>query len=71
MKFSDTIKGQAAIQKVADREGKSYAEIEAAIQEAIDLAWEDISAREYQNMLFHKGKPTAAEYVGRIGRYIA
>lgn len=71
MKFVDTIKGRAAIQKVADREGKNYAEIEAAIQEAINLAWEDLSAREYQHMLFPNGKPTAAEYVGRIGRYIA
>ena len=70
MSFIDTIKGRAAIQKVADREGKSYAEIEAAIQEAIDQAWEDPSAREYQNMLFPKGKPTAAEYVGRVGRYV-
>ena len=70
MKFVDTLKGRAAIQKVAEREGKSYAEIEADIQEAIDLAWEDLSAREYQNMLFPKGKPTAAEYVGRVGRYV-
>ena len=70
MSFIDTIKGRAAIQKVAEREGKSYAEIEAAIQEAIDQAWEDLSAREYQNMLFPKGKPTAAEYVGRVGRYV-
>ena len=71
MKFTDIIKGRAAIQKVANREGKSYAEIESAIQEAIDLAWEDLSVREYQNMLFPKGKPAAAEYVGRVGRYIA
>ena len=70
MSFIDTIKGRAAIQKVAEREGKSYAEIEAAIQEAIDLAWEDLSAREYQNMLFPKGKPTAAEFVSRIGWHI-
>ena len=71
MKFIDTIKGRAAIQKVADREGKSYAEIESAIQETIDLAWEDPLAREYQSKHFPRGKPTAAEFVGRIGRHIA
>ena len=70
MSFIDTIKGRAAIQKVADREGKSYAEIEAAIQEAIDQAWEDPSAREYQSKHFPRGKPTAAEFVGRVGRYV-
>ena len=70
MKFVDTIKGRAAIQKVAEREGKSYAEIEAAIQEAIDQAWEDPSAREYQNKHFPRGKPTASEFVGRVGRYV-
>ena len=58
--------GKAAIQKVADREGKSYAEIEAAIQEAINLAWAEPTAREYQNVLFPKGKPSPAEFVGRI-----
>ena len=71
MSFIDTIKGRAAIQKVADREGKSYAEIEAAIQETINLAWDDPSAREYQSKHFPRGKPTAAEFVGRIGRHIA
>ena len=70
MSFIDTIKGRAAIQKVAEREGKSYTEIEAAIQEAINLAWEDSSSREYQSKHFPRGKPTAAEFVGRIGRHI-
>ena len=70
MSIIDTMKGMAAIQKVAEREGKPYAEIEAAMQEAIDFAWTDPTAREYQNMLFPKGKPTAAEFIGRIAHRI-
>ena len=69
MKIYEIIRGRDAIQKVADREGKSYAEIEAAIQEAIDLAWAAPAAREYQNTLFPTGKPSAAEFVGRMGKY--
>ena len=66
MKINEIIRGRAAIQKVADREGKSYAEIEAAIQEAIDLAWAEPAAMEYQNAMFPEGKPSAAKSVGRM-----
>ena len=66
MKINEIIRGRAAIQKVADREGKSYAEIEAAIQEAIDLAWAEPEARAYQNAMFPEGKPSPAEFVGRM-----
>ena len=66
MKIYEIIRGRAAIQKVAYREGKSYAEIEAAIQEAIDFAWEEPAAVEYQDAMFPEGKPSPAECVGRI-----
>ena len=69
MRIIEIIKGKAAIQKVADREVKSYAEIEAAIQEAIDLAWAEPTAREYQNDMFPEGKPSPAEFVGRMRKY--
>ena len=69
MKIYEIIRGRAAIQKVADREGKSYAEIQAAIREAIDLAWAEPEAREYQNTMFPEGKPSPAEFVGRIKNY--
>ena len=67
MKINEIIRGRTAIQKVADREGKSYAEIEAAIREAIDLAWAEPEAREYQNVMFPEGKPSPSEFVGRVG----
>ena len=69
MKIYEIIRGRAAIQKVADREGKCYSEIEAAIQEAINLAWAEPTAREYQNAMFPEGKPSPAEFVGRIKNY--
>ena len=70
MSFFDTIRGRAAIQKVADREGKSYAEIEAAIQETINEVWGKPEFAEYQNTIFPEGKPTAAEFVGRMRRCV-
>ena len=66
MKICEIIRGRVAIQKMADREGKSYAEIEAAIQEALDFAWTEPTAREYQDAMFPDGKPSVAEFVGRI-----
>ena len=62
----EILRGRAAIQKVADREGKCYSEIEAAIQEAINLAWAEPTAREYQNAMFPEGKPSPAKFVGRM-----
>lgn len=70
MKIYEIIRGRAAIQKVADREGKSYAEIEAAIQEAIDFAWTNPAAREYQNAMFPGGKPSVPEFVGRMRKLL-
>ena len=70
MKIIEIIKGKTAIQKVADREGKSYAEIEAAIREAIDLAWADPTVREYQDTVFPAGKPSVEEFVVKTGKYI-
>lgn len=70
MSMIDTEKGKAALRIVAAREGKSLAEVEKAAQEAIDLAWENPEAMEYQSMLFPQGKPTAAEFIGRMAQHI-
>lgn len=66
MNIIETMRGKAAIQKVADREGKSYAEIAAAMQAAIDDAWSKPEFAEHQNELFPNGKPSEAEFIVRI-----
>ena len=70
MKIFDTMKAKAALAAVAAQEGISLAEVERSIQEAIDAAWDDPTAREEQLRLFPTGKPTPTEFIITIRRQL-
>ena len=64
----DIFRGAMAIQKLAEREGVPFEEVEADIQETIDAIWsnQDSEIRERQARLFPEGKPSPAEFIGRM-----
>ena len=70
MKIYDRMKAKAALAAVAAQEGISVAEVERSIQEAIDAAWDDPTAREEQLRLFPAGKPTPTEFIATIRRQL-
>ena len=70
MSFIDTMKSKSALRSIAEKEGKSLAEIEAAIQESIDAAWENPECRALQNLYFPNGKPTPEEFITVMARYV-
>lgn len=43
---------------------------EEAMQEAIDLAWENPEGADLRRLLFPESKPTPAEFVARISAYV-
>lgn len=70
MSNKDIIRGRIGIQITAIKEGKSFEEMEKYIQDAIDEAWGKSGDFELQQELFPNGKPSAAEFVGVMGRYL-
>lgn len=58
--------GLRAMMKLAARRGVSVTEIEAEMRSAIDAAWEDESTPETRRAVFPDGKPSPAEFVGKI-----
>lgn len=68
MNILDTMKAWAALAAVAAKEGVSLAEVTKSVQDAIDAAWNDPTAREEQLRLFPEGKPTPIQLIATIGR---
>lgn len=68
MTIKEKIRANRAIRQVAEREGKSPAEIRQAMQEAIDTAWANPAGRAMQQQLFPAGKPTVEEFLLRTAR---
>lgn len=70
MSNKDIIRGRIGIRITAIKEGKSFVEMEKFIQDAIDEAWGKTGDFELQQELFPNGKPSPAEFIGVLGRYL-
>lgn len=71
MKFFEEIKGAAIITALSDKKGIPRTEIESAIQQAIDEAWNshDPESHELQIKLFHGQKPSPALFISRLAKH--
>lgn len=72
MKCLEEIKGEAIIIRLSEQHAIPRKEIEAAIQETIDEAWNsnDPVSHELQRKLFRGKKPSPALFISRIAQYV-
>lgn len=70
MSFIDNLKSKNALKSIAAREGKTLAQIEAAIQDSIDIAWEKPEFHAIQTQYFPNGKPSPEEFISVMARYV-
>ena len=72
MMFLEELQGQAIIANLSAQKGVPQAEIEAAIQEAIDQAWTspDPISRDLQRKIFRGKKPSPALFIAQLAKHI-
>ena len=70
MSFIDNMKSKKALKSIAEQEGKTLAQIEAAIQDSIDIAWNSPEFHDIQMQYFPNGKPSPEEFIAVVARYV-
>ena len=68
MKFFDELQGQAIIARLSAQNGVPQAEIEVAIQEAIDYAWAIDTP--ITRDIFRKEKPSPALFIATLAKQL-
>lgn len=73
MEFCEMLKAKAVICRVAERQGKSAAEVRREMQKAIDAAWatDDPAVQQRQRELFPEGKPTVEQFMARCAAHLS
>ena len=70
MSFINNMKSKKVLKSIAAEEGKTLAQIEAAIQDSIDIAWNSPEFHDIQMQYFPNGKPSPEEFIAVVAKQV-